>query len=236
MKYFIATCWCLLFSILLFAQDEIPKPNTPQPVLPDSLTSNSLVPDSTTVTTTDQKKKKKKKLFRNFFKKDYPHPKKAMFMSFIVPGAGQIYNKKYWKAPIAIGATVTMIIIVRDNTQNYRFLRDEYTARLDDDDSTVPAANLVNWANEDIRRERDRWNKWKEMSYIGLVLVQALGGVDAFVDAHLAGYSINEDLTLKLKPTLESSTVFGPTLGFGIKLQLNAPSTPQPKPFYNAAR
>ena len=154
-----------------------------------------------------------------------------MLLSFAIPGAGQIYNKKYWKAPIAMGGTIAMIFVVTNNTRNYRELRDEFKARVDGDSLTIPNPGLEPWEDEDIQRERDKWNKWKEMSYIGLVLVQALGGVDAFVDAHMAGFEINEDLTMKIKPSLKATTS-GATLGVGLSFHLTAPPAPKPKDFF----
>ncbi len=213
----------------LIAQEEIKIDSL-------SLQTTSIESRDSTLVLTDStatQKRKSKKLIRGFFKKDYPHPKKAMLMSFIVPGAGQIYNKKYWKAPIAMGATISMIFVVRNNTQQYRFLRDEYIARLDNNDETIPNPGLTIWADEDIRAERDKWNKWKEMSYIGLVLVQALGGVDAFVDAHMAGFEINEDLTMKIKPTIEPSIASGTALGIGVSFQISASPPVVPKRFFN---
>ncbi|MFT5166776.1 MAG: hypothetical protein ACI8P3_002008 [Saprospiraceae bacterium] len=220
-----------LFSFPLVAQEEVPV--DPVSTLTDSL---SIVSPVTTLVASDsikETKTKTKKSLRDFFKKDYPNPKKAMLLSFAIPGAGQIYNKKYWKAPFALGGTIAMIFVVKGNTENYRFLRKEYKARVDENPETIQDPRYTNWANEDIRAERDKWNKWKEMSYIGLVLIQALGGVDAFVDAHMAGFEINEDLSMKIKPSLEATTASGTALGIGLSFQLTSSSPPQPKDFFS---
>jgi uncharacterized protein DUF5683 len=224
----------VIFFLITFsirAQEEVET---------DSL---SIVTDSTDIASpvstlvlsdsTKEVKVKSKKTLRGFFKKDYPNPKRAMLLSFAIPGAGQIYNKKYWKAPIAIGGTVAMVYLVKSNTQTYRFLKNEYKARVDENPETIPDPRLMDWEDEDIKKERDKWNKWKEMSYIGLVLVQALGGVDAFVDAHMAGFEINEDLTMKIKPSFEPSLASGTSLGVGVSFQFNAPPPSQPKDFYS---
>ena len=217
MKVFKTIILLLFVSSLLSAQEEI---------LIDSTEQAPLVVE---VDSTFVKNKKKKKSLRAFLKKDYPIPKRAMLLSFAIPGAGQAYNKKWWKIPIAIGGTATAVYYVIQNTQDYRFLRDQLRLRYDDTLPIVEDVRLASWTNEDIMNERDRRNKWKESSYIALILIQALGGVDAFVDAHMYRYKINEDLSMKIKPSMESTTGFGPAVGLGLSFQFNTPSTPKPK-------
>lgn len=228
-KSFKACCGFLFLVLHLSAQDSIRIDSIPPPsssidtsvfktVLVETVDSNQIVNADTSLLIIQPKKKKK---LKGFFKKDYPNPKKAMLMSFIIPGSGQIYNKKYWKAPLAIGGTTAAIIIAVDNTRTYRLLNDQLRLRYGVDTTIIANPFFDNWENEDIERERDRFRKWREMSYIAIVLIQALGGVDAFVDAHFYGYKINEDLSMKIKPTLESSSAFGPTLGIGLSFHLH---------------
>jgi hypothetical protein len=160
----------------------------------------------------------KKRFLRSFLKDDYPNPKKAMLLSFFLPGAGQIYNKKYWKAPIAIGGTIGMAYVIRYNTRGFNFYNDELAAREDESDNLEPDPRLVDWTREDLDRERNRWEKQKELSYIGLIGVQLFTGIDAFVDAHLNGYEINEDLTLKIEPSFEALSGTSMAMGVGVKL------------------
>ncbi len=160
----------------------------------------------------------KKRFLRSFLKDDYPNPKKAMLLSFFLPGAGQIYNKKYWKAPIAIGGTIGMAYVIRYNTTGFNFFNDELKARDDETDNLIPDERLEDWTNEDLDRERSRWEKQKELSYIGLIGVQLFTGVDAFVDAHLNGYKIDESLTLKIEPSFEAIGGTSMAMGIGIKL------------------
>ncbi len=232
MKFYISIFFFVFLTSSLFAQEEISLDSIPSaPVAKlDTIPNKIIAADST-----KQKKSVKKKM-RNFFTKDYPIPKRAMILSFVIPGAGQAYNKKWWKVPLAVGGTVSMIYVVRNNTRNYRLLRDEYIARVDLDDNTVPNPAIAILTDEDIRSRRDQWNKWKEMSYIGLVLVQALGGVDAFVDAHMYGLEITDDLSMKIKPSIESTPAFGPTVGIGLSLNLNTPLPDKPKDFFFDAK
>lgn len=233
MKKLVYIIICILFSIPILAQEEGGlEPFIESMLVVDTTSVDANALSNVVTDTSAVKSRKQKRKEGGFFHKNYPDPKKAMIMSFVVPGSGQLYNKKYWKAPIAIGGTVAMAFLVSNNTRNYKILRDEYKARVDDDIMTVPNPAWELWEDEDIRKERDKWNKWKEMSYIGIVLVQALGGVDAFVDAHFHGLKINEDLSFKIKPSFQSTSMNGVALGFGVKFQLNAPPLPQPTNFY----
>lgn len=164
----------------------------------------------------------KKRFLRSFLKDDYPNPKKAMLLSFFLPGAGQIYNKKYWKAPIAIGGTIGMAYVIRYNTRGFNFYNNELADREanggNNEDCEACDERLDTWTNEDLDRERNRWEKQKELSYIGLIGVQLFTGIDAFVDAHLNGYEINEDLTLKIEPSFEELGGTSMAMGVGVKL------------------
>jgi len=120
------------------------------------------------------------------------------------------------KKTLAIGGTATAIYFVRENTTVYRHLRDQVRLRYDETLDIVADPRLTPLSVQDLEEIRDQRNKWKESSYIALILVQALGGVDAFVDAHMHGYKINEDLTMKIKPTMESASAVGPVVGLGI--------------------
>lgn len=235
MRLLISLISFLLFSSLLSAQENNALDTiSPPPLVPaDSLLT------STVIANPDQapKKEKKKKGLKGFFTKDYPKPKRAMLLSFVIPGAGQAYNKKWWKVPIAMGGTTAMIFVVRNNTLIYRELDTEYRNRVDGDGDTVPDPKYARWADADILNERNRWRKWREMSYMGIALVQLLGGIDAFVDAHMHGLEINENLSLKLKPSFENTALSpGPVLGFGMSFQLHKPPTPQPKVFLGAGK
>ncbi len=229
----------LLFgSLSLFAQEEI-KPDSIQPpspaLTPTPLVSNETDQDTSIaqvlVDSTAKTSKKKKFKVKGFLKKDYPIPKRAMLLSFAIPGAGQAYNKKWWKIPIAVGGTGTAIFFIRENTKTYRHLRDQVRLRYDEDLNIVRDLSLDPFSVEDLERVRDQRNKWKESSYIALILVQALGGVDAFVDAHMHGYKINEDLSMKIKPTMESTSGFGPAVGIGVNFKLTDGQEEMPKDF-----
>ena len=128
-------------------------------------------------------------------------PGKALLLSLIIPGAGQIYNKSYLRVPFvwgAVGGTGAWLI---HNTKQYRCYRDAYI-HLIDGTQYVPEKycdpNILAITNpETMRVIRDDANKNMQISILVFSAVWLANGIDAFVDAHLKDFDINEDLTIE---------------------------------------
>ena len=110
------------------------------PVIKDSTELSNPLISKIKPTPLDSQKVVKKNLFtrvfksgkvKQFWKEGYPNPKKSAWMSLAIPGAGQIYNKQYWKLPIVYGGYTGLIILLRHNRSNYLKLRRNYIAILD---------------------------------------------------------------------------------------------------------
>jgi hypothetical protein len=135
-------------------------------------------------------------------------PGKAAIRSAIVPGLGQIYNKKYWKLPIVYGALGVTGYIFVDNIKTYREYRNAYLVRYR---SSLPAPNTDSTGYNDldeiykiispesIRTARDRFRQYIDYSVLFFVLFWGLNVVDAAVDAHLKGFDVSPDLSLRFK-------------------------------------
>ncbi len=147
------------------------------------------------------KTKKKKRFLKNLFdfKKDYPSPKRAVLLSAILPGTGQIYNKKYWKLPLVYGAIGAMGYFIAVNTTEYRRFRKGYIYMLDEDPDTESEFEGILEASA-VKSYRDQYRKNMELSYIGAAATYLLVGIDAFVDAHLLSFDVNDDLSLQIRP------------------------------------
>lgn len=154
---------------------------------------------------------------RLFSKDDYPNPKKALYLSLAIPGAGQIYNKRYWKAPIVYGGYAWLIYAVQFNTRNYRDLRDAYIAELNDE--THKFSGLGYDAN-DLRQLRDQYDKNKQLSYIGIFALHLVQTAEAFVDCHLKTFDVSDDLSLQVGPSFQSTLGGAPASGIGISLTI----------------
>lgn len=152
-------------------------------------------------------------------------PRKATIRSAILPGWGQVYNKKYWKLPLVYAVVGIPVYSFIYNKSWYSKTRDAakmianndtagYKSRVDPKlhifFSTPEAlGSLLNYRNE-FRRDMD-------YSILFVLIAWGLNVVDATVDAHLKGFDVSEDLSLKIKPTILSGTC---TAGISLVLTL----------------
>lgn len=128
-------------------------------------------------------------------------PKRAALYSLIFPGAGQIYNGKIWKAPIVYGALGTTIYLIDYNRDFYTSLQDAYVIRLagvEDDEYT----GIISSA-DGIKSARDSFRKNMELAYFGTAAIYLLQIIEAYVDAHLQGFDVNDDLSLHFFPQVQ---------------------------------
>lgn len=154
--------------------------------------------DSATVKKTEPDTAAKKKVYS---------PKVAARRSAIIPGWGQIYNKKYWKVPIIYaGLGVTGYIFV-DNIKTYKEYKFAYTARIEAQPPTLDSTDY-NQLDEiyktlspnTIRAARDEFRRYVDYSALIFILLWGLNVVDAAVDAHLKAFDVSPDLSLHVKP------------------------------------
>lgn len=155
-------------------------------------------------------------------------PKTALVLA-IIPGGGQVYNKKYWKIPIVWGALAGMGYLFVNDYQQYSKYRLEYLNREQNARSGIQPyfdASTRSLSTSSVQSYRDQSLSNAEFSGFGLFLVYALQGVDAFVDAHLATFDMSDDLSVRLKPSMESTplTPLAPALGLSFTIgKRNAP-------------
>jgi len=145
-------------------------------------------------------------------------PQRATLYSAVLPGAGQIYNRKYWKAPIVWGGLGACFYFVQRNGKEYRRYKDAYLALTDGDPSTtdefdgrISAAQLLDVT--------DTYRKWRDMSYIATGLVYILNIVDASVDANFVRFDVGRDLSLGVGPSLELTAQQAPGLRLSLALR-----------------
>lgn len=142
-----------------------------------------------------------------------PDPKRALWLALVLPGAGQIYNRKFWKLPIFYGGFVGCAYAMRWNNMMYHDYSQAYLDIMDDDPTTqsynqfLHLGNQVTEANMDryrelFRKRKDRYRRWRDLSFFVMVGVYALSVVDAYVDASLSQFDISDDLTMRLAPAV----------------------------------
>ena len=142
-----------------------------------------------------------------------PEAKRALWLALVLPGAGQIYNRKYWKLPIVYGGFVGCAYALRWNNMMYKDYAQAYMDLMDDDPNTQSYNQFLYLGSkiDDSNREyyqrlfknrKDRYRKWRDMSVFAMVGVYLLSVVDAYVDASLSEFDISRDLSLKVSPSV----------------------------------
>jgi hypothetical protein len=129
-------------------------------------------------------------------------PSKAAFYSAVVPGLGQIYNKKYWKAPIVWGGLGISLYYYSWNNQKYHEYRDAYQNRLA---GRPVEGRLATLDNDRLVRAQRFHQKNRDLSLLITVGIYILNIVDANVDAHLMQFNVNENLSLR--PQLQQNQI-----------------------------
>ncbi len=126
-------------------------------------------------------------------------PRRASLYSAILPGAGQIYNRKYWKVPIVYGGFIALGLTVDFYNDLYTEYRSQLFRVLDDPFYTPPSGaseSQLRSAIDDARRERDFWLIMTGVFYL-------LQIAEAHIDAHLKEFELNPDLRVSLQPMRE---------------------------------
>lgn len=126
-------------------------------------------------------------------------PRKALLYSAILPGLGQAYNRKIWKVPIVYAALGFSTYMIIDNRKNYNAVDKAYTYRFDNDPTTVDL-QFARYSDEAIFRRRAVYDKNYQQAWLWAGIIYGLNLVDAFVDAHLMNFDVNDDLSLRLAP------------------------------------
>jgi len=144
-------------------------------------------------------------------------PRKATIMSAIIPGAGQIYNRKYWKAPIVWAGLGVSLWFVQRNTAQYRRYKDNYLAVIDNDPTTVDEFE-GRVSSSQLLDATDTYRRWRDLSYVAVGLCYLLNVVDASVDGYFVRFDVGEDLSMHIAPSLQTAALGAP--GFSLALTL----------------
>ena len=161
-----------------------------------------------------------------------PDPKRALWLSALCPGLGQIYNRRYWKLPIVVGAFVGLSYgtawnnrMLNDYTRAYRDAMDsdpQTRSYMDFYPPTTRESDLdMEWLKKALKNKKNYYRRYRDICIISMVGMYALCIIDAYVDASLAHFDISPDLSLQVKPAvvdpgtpaLCGSQIQAPTLG-----------------------
>lgn len=167
-----------------------------------------------------------------------PKPRTAVLLS-IIPGAGQAYNRDYWKMPFVIAAFIGVGYDIQWQTRRYKDYKNAYFSfynengvRLTDKTTAdvVIRQGMFNFSGkteikqgqyDQIKRGKDFYRRWRDYGYVFLGASYALSAIEAYVAAHLKSFDISEDLTIKVQPSAIQPGALGVSPGvrlvFGFK-------------------
>ena len=165
---------------------------------------------ATTSVVIDSSRVKKPKRDWNTWK---PNPKRALWLALVLPGAGQIYNRKYWKLPIIYGGFMGCIYALTWNNMMYKDYSQAYLDIMDNDPGTASYNKFlhlgvqINDSNMErykslFKSRKDKYRRWRDLSFFVMLGVYAISVIDAYVDAELSEFDISKDLSLKVSPAV----------------------------------
>lgn len=150
---------------------------------------------------------------------DYVHsPHKATVYAAVFPGAGQIYNKKYWKLPILYGGIGGLVYAISFNSNYYNKYRSAYRDFLIRDPGNTSYEEFIppqltlddvhgqyaEWFQRSLQNKRRYYKRSRDLSYIVMVGLYVVSIIDASVDAHFYDFDISDDLSFRVEPAVLS--------------------------------
>jgi len=128
-------------------------------------------------------------------------PTKASIFSAILPGAGQIYNEKYWKTPVIYIGMGTALFIANWNKNEYQHYRTALANKTDGNDDTVDLYQDI-YSESNLITMKNYHRKNRDLGYIITVGIYLLNIIDASVDAHLFNFNVNDNLGIRIQPQI----------------------------------
>ncbi|SKB86290.1 DUF5683 domain-containing protein [Daejeonella lutea] len=196
-------CVCLLTQINAYSQntDTIPQRKQAKP----ELAPNGVVKDSARLAIEAM-------------------PRIAARRSAMLPGLGQIYNKRWWKVPLVYGGFVGIGLVYEFNQQQYKIFLREAQYRQEDPSKANPAWKGV--TDEGIIRVKDNYRRTRDLSILAGVAFYAVQIIDAYIDAKFYRFDVSNDLSIRLTPVTQPSSIYNavtpvsPGVGFKVRLSL----------------
>lgn len=142
-----------------------------------------------------------------------PDPTRAVWMSALFPGLGQVYNRRYWKLPIVVGAYMGLGYATSWNNNMLSEYTKAYRDIMDNDPGTNSYMNFFppttnesdldkTWLTNLLQSRKNYFRRNRDLCIIGMVGVYLVAMVDAYVDASLTHFDITPDLSMDLTPQL----------------------------------
>ena len=146
----------------------------------------------------------------------YHSPHRASMYSAIIPGAGQFYNKKYWKIPILYGGIGGVAYAISFNSERYNYYRGAYRDFIIRDPANKSYLEIIQgtvmteeriygdaqqWFRDYLNNSKNRFKRYRDISYAVMVFVYLINIIDASIDAHFYYFDMSDDLSFVIEPT-----------------------------------
>ncbi len=142
-----------------------------------------------------------------------PDPTRALWMSALCPGLGQLYNRRYWKLPIVVGAYVGLGYATSWNNRMLNDYTQAYRDLTDDDPSTKSYMNFYppgtdesrlnyGWLEKAFKSKKDYFRRNRDLCIICMIGAYFVAMLDAYVDASLAHFDISDNLSVDVQPSV----------------------------------
>ena len=184
----------------------------------DSLSTPSLLIDTTAVIVDTLAREVQVKTFD-------PDAMRAVWLSALCPGLGQIYNRRYWKLPIVVGGFAGLIYATTWNGRMFADYQQAYLDVMDTDPNTNSymdffppyyTEDMIDdaWLKNVLKTRKDAYRHYRDYCVVGMVALYLVCIIDAYVDAELYHFDISTDLAMNVKPALiPTSLTLRPALG-----------------------
>lgn len=160
-----------------------------------------------------------------------PDPTRATWLSVLCPGLGQIYNRKFWKLPIVVGAYMGLIYATSWNNTMLTDYTTAYNDLMDNDPDTKSYMNFFapgvnesslnhSWLERTFQSRKNYFRRNRDLCIVGMIGVYLVAILDAYVDASLAHFDISPDLSLNWSPVIFQQTR-NPLPSFGVQWALS---------------
>ncbi len=161
-----------------------------------------------------------------------PDPHRALWLSALCPGLGQIYNRRYWKLPIVVGAFVGLGYGTSWNNRMFKDYSKAYRDLTDNDPSTKSYMDFFpptvkegdldkEWLKKSLKNKKNYYRRYREVCTFSLVGIYLINIIDAYVDASLAHFDVSPDLSMRVEPAVLDSpalNLLAPSLGMKLAI------------------
>lgn len=146
-------------------------------------------------------------------------PGTAALRSALVPGWGQVYNRKWWKVPIVYAGFGALTFSIVRNRKNWKTYSEAYRKRVDGDPNTIDEFD-GELSEFTLLSEKNRFKRYLDISAVLMAIWYGLNIVDATVDAHLYEFDVSDDLTMRIEPVWDQTVTGQSYVGLKINLRL----------------